>query len=477
MSTPFGDYGGTSLTVYRLTVAVSARLGRTVHPRDLLTNPTVREQAGLLTNGASDEGADLAGIVRDLAWLPPKIVLLTGGTGFIGAHLLADLLRHSDAKLVCLVRADEPREGARRLIAGLQAYGLTSACSLLTVAIKLGRVEVIAGDLEQEGFGLSKARFARLASTTTDVVHAGAMVNFLAGYLDHQPTNVLGVQELIKLAGEENGCRLHVLSTLGIFPLAGTGIMPIIYENQLPAPDRVASDGYSQSKYVAERLLENAQIEGVSSVIYRLGEVWPHRELGVANSTSVAHNVLYACVRTGCVFETDAAIDVTPVDVVSRFVSRCVIGGVKIPDGTVHVLWPTTMRFDEVFETLVVRADLDRVSYAEFRRRVEVLAEPPDSDERLALLRVVLPLAGSEAAAPPEFNEMFTASGPYFDIERFEQHSASLPVPPTNPVDVLDSYLSMLTAMPSRTVAASPGPRDATSDSRSVEEASRSSLA
>ena len=120
VTVPFAEYGGTSLTAYRLTVAVTTRLGRAVRPRDLLTNATVRAQALALTGDLeTDDGADLAGIVRDLAWLPPKVVLLTGGTGFIGAHVLADLLRYSNAQITCLVRADNARDGARRLTASL----------------------------------------------------------------------------------------------------------------------------------------------------------------------------------------------------------------------------------------------------------------------------------------------------------------------------------------------------------------------
>jgi thioester reductase-like protein len=365
---------------------------------------------------------------------------------------LADLLRHSNAKVTCLVRANDPRDGARRLTASLQRYGLTSACSLLAMAIEGDRVEVITGDLGRDYLGLSATRFAKLGSAVTDVVHAGGMVNFLAGYLDHQPANVLGVQELIKLAGG-NCSRLHVLSTLSIFPLAGDGSMPIIHERQLPDEDRVATDGYSRSRYVAERLLEHARTDGVHSVVYRLGEVWPHRGLGVANPTSVAHNVLYACAQTGCVFDTNAVIDVTPVDVVSRFVVRCTIGEVQIPDGTLHILWPTTLRFADAFGVLADRGHLDRVSYAEFRRRLEIVADGPDPDERLVRLRMMLPPAGLEARAPREFDRMFAASGRYFSADGFVRHSASMSKAPTNPVDTLDTYLAGLAALPRHATA------------------------
>jgi thioester reductase-like protein len=161
----------------------------------------------------------------------------------------------------------------------------------------------------------------------------------------------MGTQELLRLAAASGGSRLHALSTLSIFgPGYPAGRTP--GEQELPAVEDLAGDGYGRSKYVAERLLETGRRYGISSVVYRLGEVWPHRRLGVANPASFAHSVLYACVRTGCVFETAATTTVTPVDVVAELVTGAATGGLSVPDGTAHLLWPTTLRLRDVFATL-----------------------------------------------------------------------------------------------------------------------------
>ncbi len=440
VATPFAEYGGTSLSAYRLTVAVSARLGRPVRPRDLLVAATVRAQANRLTEGGSDS-TELAYLARDVAWRPPQALLVTGGTGFVGAHLLAELLKHSAAKLVCLVRAADEKEGAQRLSAALESYGLISAWQQLPIALKLGRVEVVAGDLGQERFGLSPSHFARLGSGVNAVVNVGAMVNFLAGYLEHRPANVLGVQELIKLAAE-SGARIHGVSTLSVFPVDGR--TERISADQLPDADNKPSDGYSLSKYVTECLLENARGLGVSSVAYRLGEVWPHRETGVANPASLAHNVLYACARTGCVFETEAVVDYTPVDVVSRFIASSLTGQVYVPDGRVHLLWPGELRFREAFDALSARCRLDPVSYAEFHRRLESLEGLAEPDERLDRVRLLLPPPGEGTGAPAEFDQLFTAGTRYFDSPLFENE-------PTTPIEALDSYLERLAKVRSLT--------------------------
>ncbi len=444
VTVPFREYGGTSLTAYRLTVELSSRLGRPVRPRDVLSAPTVRVQAARLAGGETTDTSELDRVIRDIAWRPPQVFLLTGVTGFIGAHLFADLLRYSDARLICLVRAADANEGRQRLLCNLERYRLTSARQLLPIAIENRRVEVTPGELGRERLGLSEARYARLVARVTAVVHAGALVNLLASYLEHRPANVVGMQELIKLAAS-GGCRLHSLSTLSIFPLREPG-PNIVREDHLPAPDRLPRDGYGLSKFVAEKMLTTARHHGISSVVYRLGEVWPHRDLGVPNLQSVAHSVFYACVRAGCYFDTDASVDVTPVDLVSRFITRCVTGETLVPDGALHLLWPQPMRFADAFEALSARRRLERVSYAEFRRRLEVLAEPPDPDPALVRLSLVLPTANHQSAAPAEFDDLFTPAGEYFDRERFRQLAE--PPEPIPPLETLDRFLTKLATTP-----------------------------
>ncbi|MFD7656690.1 amino acid adenylation domain-containing protein [Actinosynnema sp. NPDC059797] len=439
---PFSEYGGNSLAAYRLTVAVSERLGRPVRPRDFLVASTVRAQAQRLTGDADDDSAELAYIKHDLEWTPPRSLLLTGVTGFVGAHVFAELLVRSNADLVCLVRCSDPAEGVRRVADVLDRYRLASARRALPPALDSGRVEVLPCDLGSELLGLSQERFDELSSTVSGIVNAAGAVNFLSDYLDHRPTNVLGVQELIKLAA--GGARVHTLSTLSIFPPAAPGD-PLVTEDRVPEPDEIAEDGYNRSKYVAERMLATARKQGVGSVAYRLGEVWPHRSTGVANPGSLAHNLLYACVRTGCVFPTRAATDLTPVDVVSRFVARAATGDVEVPDGAVHVLWPVALRFAEAFEALADRCRLDRVGYARFRDRLEAAGE---SDERLVRLRLLLPPAVDGLdEAPPEFDRMFTDGSRQFDTERFRSRSVPS-ARPADGLDALDRYLTELADVP-----------------------------
>lgn len=61
--------------------------------------------------------------VQDAA-RPPRNVLLTGCTGFLGAHLLSALLLETDVVVYCLVRAKGQEEGEMRVENVLSQYDL-----------------------------------------------------------------------------------------------------------------------------------------------------------------------------------------------------------------------------------------------------------------------------------------------------------------------------------------------------------------
>jgi FlaA1/EpsC-like NDP-sugar epimerase len=64
----------------------------------------------------------------------PTAILLTGATGFLGAHLLDELLRQTTANIYCLVRSSDTQFGQERLKKALQFYSLwqeTYCCRII----------------------------------------------------------------------------------------------------------------------------------------------------------------------------------------------------------------------------------------------------------------------------------------------------------------------------------------------------------
>lgn len=116
-----------------------------------------------------------------------KNIFLSGVTGFLGCHLLQDLIENSSAYVHCLVRvfSASQTDAKRRLDDCLRKYKVTLTSEQLT------RVIVHNGDLTLPLFGLPEDQFLQLSQSLDVVVHNGAHVNWLMTYAQMRPANVL----------------------------------------------------------------------------------------------------------------------------------------------------------------------------------------------------------------------------------------------------------------------------------------------
>ena len=100
-------------------------------------------------------------------------IFLTGGTGYIGAHVAANLLEQHDAKLNLLVRSRTPQEAELRLWHALQLHlPFPKFYEYLQAKIR-----IFLGDLTSPQFGLDPGDYDRLVHTTDSVNHCAASLN------------------------------------------------------------------------------------------------------------------------------------------------------------------------------------------------------------------------------------------------------------------------------------------------------------
>jgi amino acid adenylation domain-containing protein/thioester reductase-like protein len=250
--------------------------------RGLLREPTLRAfaaaaraaRAGKLSGGGDQQDTDFAGearlgvdvrrggaAARPPRWRAPREVLLTGATGFLGAHVLSELLAATRARVWCLVRARGDQDARDRVTAAAARYELP--------APPADRVVPLAGDLAEPRLGLSAEAFRGLARDIDVIYHVGALVNFVYPYQALRAVNVAGTREVIRLAGESRGIPVHYVSSTAV--LAGLGVAGVreaTEETPLAYPERLRM-GYVETKYVAEELLRNASRAGLPVAVYR----------------------------------------------------------------------------------------------------------------------------------------------------------------------------------------------------------------
>ena len=98
---------------------------------------------------------------------PAAVVVVTGATGFLGAHILSALLRsQTNVHAICLVRGASPDLCKQRLCERLGQY--ESAEFLAEIA---GRIECVPADLELPRLGIAIDAWARLAGSVDSIIH------------------------------------------------------------------------------------------------------------------------------------------------------------------------------------------------------------------------------------------------------------------------------------------------------------------
>ena len=194
----------------------------------------------------------------------PKVILITGATGFLGAHILAKLLEKTEAKIHCLVRANSPHEALQKIIDKLQKYKLFKPEHLV-------KINPVLGDLSKTMLGLSKNDFEFLAREVDSIMHVGAWVHHVFDYNTLYNSNTQSVSEALKFAVHGKNKALHFVSTLATNSISPLEKLPVLDPDSIEA--QLNFNGYLTSKWVAERLLKEAHARGIAVHVYRPGNI------------------------------------------------------------------------------------------------------------------------------------------------------------------------------------------------------------
>ncbi len=238
-------------------------------------------------------------------------VLLTGGTGFIGPFLIKSLLEQTRAKVYVLVRSSDEKQGRQRLRAAMESMG---PCGAGLMEMFDARVTPISGDLAQPKLGLMQDAWDFLANEIDTVFHNGATVNYLFNYDLMRDANVLGTNEIVKLAFEGRPKEFNYVSTTFVF---GWAVKSVLYETDLNENMELLDFGYSQSKWVAEQVVVDARSRGLSARIFRPALVSPS-VTGGGNNFDIAVRLVAFMVNHGIGVDTLNQVSFVPADIVAN---------------------------------------------------------------------------------------------------------------------------------------------------------------
>jgi thioester reductase-like protein len=240
----------------------------------------------------------------------PERIFLTGGTGFLGAFLIEELLQQTHATIYCLVRAANVEEGKNKLIKNLQQYALWDE--------KFNsRIIPVVGDLSQPLLGIGAEQFQILATNIDTIYHSAALLNYVYPYSALKAANVLGTQEILKLACQIKVKPVHYVSSVAVFE-SNAYAGKVVKEDDEFEHWQGIHLGYSQTKWVAEKLVKIAGSRGLPITIHRPPLIAGHSQTGISNTHDFICLMAKGCLQMGSFPAVDYMLDMSPVDYVSK---------------------------------------------------------------------------------------------------------------------------------------------------------------
>ncbi|MBR5091319.1 MAG: amino acid adenylation domain-containing protein [Ruminiclostridium sp.] len=250
---------------------------------------------------------------------PLNDVLLLGATGYLGSHVLHELITDHDSRIFCFVRPGKDQSGQERLLSLLRYYFNDDYSGLFGT-----RISVIEGDATEPGSLMS---FAAPSADMT-VINCAASVKHFARGDEIERANVNSVRSLTAWC-EKNNARLVHISTGSVAGDLENGVSPMSFrfdEHTLYSGQIIDNNQYVHSKFMAERhVYEEILGHGLRAKVLRMGNLAPRAKDGefqINYKTNSYMNNFRAFQALGMVSfdELDLNVEFSPIDSIAKAV-------------------------------------------------------------------------------------------------------------------------------------------------------------
>jgi nucleoside-diphosphate-sugar epimerase len=243
-------------------------------------------------------------------------IFLTGGTGYIGAHVAANLLEQHDATLNLLVRGRDPHDAEVRLWNAFQLHmSFRKFYEYLQSKIRIYR-----GDLTDTQFGLEPGDYDRLVHTTDSVIHCAASLN-RKSEKSCLNVNLRGTLEVIQLARRSQYYHgLRRFSDVSTVAVAGKRCHEVVYEDQSIDWNRSDYDPYARTKKFCEHMVREL-IPDVPLTVFRPSIVLGDSRYPQTTQFDMVRSFVFLAGLPVLPFRPHDKIDIVNVDFVAGAIS------------------------------------------------------------------------------------------------------------------------------------------------------------
>ena len=318
-----------------------------INIQDLYNNPSIRELTKYITNKETNEknysinldDLDKAIIQNNVKPINMSNILITGVTGFLGIHLIHELLLNPKVKKIyCIIRNKINQPAKKRFTNMISSYFQSSAELSKLIDEK---ITILNGDITQKYLGLDEQTYNYLQSKITCVVNSAANVKHFVKPTQIKKDNVYSVDNIITFC--DNKITLAHISTLSIAGFVSTDSKNKIFdENTLYIGQNLENNPYLLSKFEAEKnILIATNTKDLNAVIFRLGNIMPRESDGKFQGNykqNIFLSALNSIIKSGVIAKElhNLPIEFSPVDECARFIIKLLFANNK--NSVYHIL-------------------------------------------------------------------------------------------------------------------------------------------
>ncbi len=177
---------------------------------------------------------------------------------------------------------------------------------------------------------MEAATYQELSETIACILHCAAKVDFLQSFEQLKAANVQGTQEILSFS---------ILSR----------VKPIHYISTLELSTEKLRGGYLQSKWVSDQIMQLARNRGLAVNIYRVPHLAGSSDTGAWNTQDFICQMIKGCIELSAVPKENYIISWTPVNFVSKEISKMVLKD-GFSNDTIHFEAMTIMPFQKVIQ-------------------------------------------------------------------------------------------------------------------------------
>ena len=422
----FFEHGGTSLSASKVAMKCMSA-GIQVAYADLFEYKTplelerhIQKQQGGNVSAADEKSGEgqsvleqalshnAAEYVDEIAPSALGNVLLTGANGFLGAHILKNLIDHEDNVIYCLMRKGKAPSLEKRLKSMLVYYFSNPYEELFG-----SRIQLIEGDIADAAKveSLKQYDFAR-------VINCAACVKHFSADDTLEQVNYQGVLNLIQLC-KKTGRELIQISTVSIAGENVGGKFPQekkLYESEFYFGQSL-SNKYIDTKFRAEKAVLEAAAQGMKGKVIRVGNLMSRVSDGEFQINSVTNGFMrtlrgYVALGRFPVSMLDMPTEFSPIDATAEAIVK--LSAVSGEFTVFHAYSSYLIQMADVIEQMNELGILvETVSDEEFRQTLFAALEDEENNELISGLIAYASSDADHSAVYIDADNSFTAKALY----------------------------------------------------------------